>query len=36
MEILKQKNVDLMMFSGKTMELVKEGEIETIESEDGS
>lgn len=36
MQILTQKNVDLMMFSGPSVALAKEGEILVEESEDGS
>ena len=36
MEIKDQKNVELMMFSGQTVESAKEGEIVEASSEDGS
>lgn len=36
MQILTQKNVDLMLFSGLTVAMAKEGEIVVEESEDGS
>lgn len=36
MEILEQKNVDLMLFSGPSVETAKEGEIVEVVSDDGS